>query len=123
MSSKYRGTKEYLLVYAELINAARYRGTTTYQAVAEIMGLPLTGSNMGKQVGQMLGEISEEELGHGRPMLSAIAVGVNGVPGPGFYNWARKLGRLTDDSPEAEQEFLERETRAVYETWARTFTS
>jgi len=34
---KYHGSKEYHLVYAELSNAARYRGVTTYQAVAQIM--------------------------------------------------------------------------------------
>ena len=71
---KYRGSKEYLLVYCELIKAARYKGTTTYQAIAEIMGLPLRGSHMGREVGKILGEISEDELNQGRPMLSAIAV-------------------------------------------------
>jgi hypothetical protein len=82
--SKYRGTKEYLLAYAELLQAARYRGVMTYQAVAQIMGLPLTGNNMGREVGQLIGEISQDEVQNGRPMLSALVVGTSGVPGEGF---------------------------------------
>ena len=123
MSNKYRGTREYLVAYAELITAARYSGTTTYQAVAEIMDLPPTGSHMGKEVGQMLNAISVEEASQNRPMLTAIVVGVDGFPGPGFYGLARELGRLTEKSPEAEREFWEQEKRAVYDTWARTFKS
>jgi len=69
---KYRGSKEYLLVCCELIRAARYKGMTTYQAIAEIMGLPLRGGYMAKEVGQMLGEIAQDEFHHGRPMLTAI---------------------------------------------------
>lgn len=118
---KYRGTTKYQLVYAELITAARYRGLTTYQAVAQLLGLPLTGSYMGSQVGQVVGEISEDELAQGRPMLSALVVGVNGKPGPGFYNWARELGRLHGGQHEDEQSFWEREKEAVYETWKRVF--
>ena len=48
VSDKYRGSKEYHLIYCELMNAARYRGVITYQAIAQIMGLPLTGNLMGK---------------------------------------------------------------------------
>ena len=59
--SKYLGTKEYLLVYGELITAARYRGVTTYQAIAQLIGLPLTGNYMGSEVGQILGENSARQ--------------------------------------------------------------
>ncbi len=47
MDDKYRGTKDYFLIYAELIRAARYRGTVTYQELADFVGLPLRGSYMG----------------------------------------------------------------------------
>jgi hypothetical protein len=53
--NKCRSTKEYFLVYRVLINAARNRGTVTYQDIAEIMGLPLAGNYMGQQVGYMVG--------------------------------------------------------------------
>jgi hypothetical protein len=111
---KYWGNKEYALVYAELIAAAKYRGTVTYQEIAQIMGLPLSGNHMSREVGWILGEISEYELENGRPMLSAIAVGVNGKPGQGFFEWAKKLGRLTTED---EWAFWESECKAVYDTW------
>jgi hypothetical protein len=119
--NKYVGTKEYPLVYGELITAARYRGVTTYQAVAQIMGLPLTGNYMGAQVGQMIGEISEEEIRNGRPMLSALVVNTHGVPSDGFYTWAKDLGRYKDDSKQTKEEFWRQEIEAVYSTWKRGF--
>jgi hypothetical protein len=121
--TKYRGSKEYLLVYCELIRAARYKGTTTYQAVADIMGLPLQGNYMGAEVGHMLGEISQDELDHGRPMLGALAVGVRGSPGRGFFNLARECGKLQGDSKEEEQRFWEGEKAAVYAMWRKEFKS
>jgi len=36
---------------AELVRAAQYRGITTYQDIAAIMGLPQTGSHTGRQTG------------------------------------------------------------------------
>lgn len=112
--NKYRGTKEYALVYCELITAAKYRGTVTYQEIAKMMGIPLSGNYMSSLLGHILGEISEDEIANGRPMLSAIAVGINGLPGAGFYTLARDLGKLSDQSDE---DFWEAEKKAVYEAW------
>ena len=114
IQGRYRGKKDYALIYTELITAAKYRGTVTYQEIAQIMGLPLSGNHMSREVGWILGEISADELANGRPMLSAIAIGVNGKPGAGFYDWARKLERLTSEN---EQSFWESECKAVYDTW------
>ncbi|MBM3188789.1 MAG: hypothetical protein FJZ90_08725 [Chloroflexi bacterium] len=116
-SGKHRGSKDYLRVYCELIQAARYRGTVTYQEIAQMLGLPPKGSYMGARIGQILGEISEDEVRNGRPMLSALAVNVSGAPGPGFYALARELGRLDTEDKEAERRFWEQERQAVYETW------
>lgn len=114
LTGKYRGTIEYALVYNELITAARYRGTVTYQEIAKLMGIPLVGGYMAKLIGEILGEISMDEVEHGRPMLSVIAVGVKGLPGDGFYKLARELAKLTTQSDE---EFWAAEKKAVYETW------
>jgi hypothetical protein len=111
VSGKYRGSKEYLMVYAELIQVARFRGSVTYQEVASIMGLPLIGSYMGSEAGQILGEISEDEHLQNRPMLSAVAVGVKGSPGLGFFGLAKGLGKLQDDSEEGNRRFWEEEKR------------
>lgn len=117
VSDKYRGTTVYFHVHAELVRAAQYRGLTTYQDVAVIMGLPMSGSHMGKEVGHILGEISEDEVNANRPMLSAVAVGVNGKAGPGFFALARQLRRLLSSDNEAA--FWERECEAAYGAWKR----
>ena len=124
VSDKYRGSTAYHLVHAELIRAAQYRGVTTYQAIAQIMGLPVTGAYMGTETGRILGEFSEDELGQGRPMLSAIAVGVSGQPGQGFFGLAEGLGKLAEGATDEEKRrFWEEERDAVYETWQRKFKS
>lgn len=120
---KYRGSKEHFLVYCELIRAARHRGTVTFQEIAEIMGLPLSGGHMAAEVGQMIGAISVDEHGYGRPMLSAIVVSVRDLPGKGFFDLARELGRLQDDSEEGERRFWEEEKKAVYAKWQKDFKS
>jgi hypothetical protein len=120
---KYRGSKAYLLVYSELIGAARSGGTIAYGRVAEIMGLPTTANFMAAEVGHLLGEMSEDEHRNGRPMLSAIAVGASGMPGQGFFKLARDLAKLGDCSPDNERAFWEREKKAVYATWQQAATA
>ncbi|RMF72362.1 MAG: hypothetical protein D6738_11410 [Acidobacteria bacterium] len=117
VKDKYRGQPVYHRVMRELVLAAEYRGLTTYQDIAVIMGLPQQGSHMGRETGHLLGEISEDEVLAGRPMLSAVAVGASGKPGAGFFEFARKLGRLEPGMDELE--YWERERQAVYEVWRR----
>jgi len=117
VASKYRGSKEFFLVYTALIMAARFRGTVGYQKVAELMGLPPQGNYMGTETGHLLGEISEDEHKYGRPMLSAIAVSTAGIPGDGFFKLARNLGKLAGTSTDTEREFWSSEKDAVYEAW------
>lgn len=112
---EYRKSKIYPIVFSELINAAKYRGYVTYQEVAKLVGLPLTGNYMGNELGTLLGAISEDEVKRGRPMLSAIVVDKNEKIGPGFFPWAKQLGRMKEG--EDEEEFLERERKAVYDQW------
>ena len=119
VKDKYRGTVEYHRVFSKLITAAEYRGTVTYQEIAQLMGLPLTGNYMQREVGQVLGKICEDEHDRQRPMLSAVAVQVGGKPGPGFRDLARQLGRLRDASKEAGERFCNEEKGRVYKTWKR----
>lgn len=72
---------------------------------------------MGAETGQILGEISEDEVRAGRPMLSALAVSVNGKPGPGFYTLAKQLNLLDDGRDAAE--FWQEQRAAAYEAWKR----
>ena len=116
VSNKYRGTIEYHLAFSKLIAAARYRGTVTYQELAMVLGLPLVGAYMGAETGHLLGEISEDEVRAGRPMLSAVAVNVQGRPGPGFYSLAKLLGKLAEGADEPA--FWREELESVHRTWA-----
>jgi hypothetical protein len=124
MDNKARGSVSYLLVYAELIRAARYHGTVTYQDLAELIGLPLVGSYMGKELGGYLGTISLDEVKlYNRPMLSALCVTVSGKPGEGFFGLAKELGKLTSDDPADKEAFWEAEKQAVYKTWQHSFNT
>ena len=117
VKNRYRGTTTYFHVLSELVRAAQYRGVTTYQDLAVIMGLPMKGSMMGRETGWILGEIAEDEVSAGRPMLSAVAVGVDGKPGPGFYNLASQLGRVTSSGEDLS--YWARERDAAYAAWKR----
>lgn len=72
MAKDWSNTKEYFITYSILINAAQHQGVATYQEVAQACGLPTAGSYMGSVVGQILGLVSQNEIAHNRPMLSAI---------------------------------------------------
>jgi hypothetical protein len=110
-------SQEYHLVFSELIHAARHRGTIRYQEIAKLIGLPLSGNYMGAKIGEIAGEISEDEHFAQRPMLSAILVGTTDRPGRGFFELARTLGRLKAADRDGENQFWEAEKRAVYEAW------
>ena len=114
VNDKYRGTADYALVLGELVRAAQYRGLTTYQDIAPLVGLRQFGSFMGREIGLILGAISEDEVLGGRPMLSAVAVNVKGDPGPGFFELARELGRLEQNGDKSA--FWKEERDNVYET-------
>jgi len=114
---KYRGTVEYVRVLAELVSTAERCGVTTYQDIAQLMGLPMQGSHMARETGLMLGEISDGEAEAGRPMLSVVCVSKSGSPGPGLYGLARQMGRLEEGADE--EAFLRDELKAVYATWRR----
>ncbi len=115
---KYRGTGAYRAARQALISAARDRGTVKYIEIVQIAGLPTSGNVMSRELGQVLGEISEDEHLDGRPMLSAAAIGADGAPGGGFFGLARLLGKL-DDSPDNEQRFWISELKSVHDHWQR----
>jgi uncharacterized protein YcfJ len=112
-------TVEYHLVYSELIKAARHRGTVTYQELAVVAGLPLRGSHMGRRIGNLLGAVSQNEVNHGRPMLSVVGVNVNGYVGDGFFKLARELNLLHDGDDE--QAFFEGQRNQCYKIWQQSF--
>src|SRR6266446_2760248 len=124
ITDKYRGTGEYFLVFNELVKAARSRGTVTYQELADLIGFPIIGDYMGMELGHLLGEISEDQDHLKRPMLSTVAVKVDGLPGKGFFDLAKKLGKYSgDDDKNERHRFWEAETNRVYDLWKRKFSA
>lgn len=118
IGSKYRGTKEFLLVYAMLISAAQRRSTVSYLEVAHVLGIKQPGHHMARQVGQILGEISEDERASGRPMLSAVAIATTGYPGNGFFVLASRFGKYSGSTTADKKQFWTRELDRVYSEWA-----
>jgi hypothetical protein len=114
----YRGSREYGLAYSILIAAAHTAGMVTYESVARITGLPQRGAVMANRVGRLVGEISEDEVIHGRPMLSAVVVEKNtGLPGKGFFKLAQDLKIFHGQSRSAKKTFLSKEKRKLYDLW------
>lgn len=109
------------MIYAELVTAARHKGVVSYQDIAKLIGLPLTGSYMGHTIGAYVGAISQNEARHQRPLLSAIVVGINGVPGEGFFELARQCGKLKGNTQAEEEAFWQHERTDIYETWKTIF--
>lgn len=125
MSENRFGSKdsvEYFLVYSALIQAARMRGLVTYQDLALLTGLPLSGNYMSSSLGWVLGTISENEVKYNhRPMLSALCVTVAGIPGKNFPKFARELGLLDSEDPRQVHAFWEDQCQACYQVWQQKF--
>jgi hypothetical protein len=118
VKDKYRGSTKYALAYSALIAAAHSRNLCTYTGIAHLTGLTPKGSAMGKQVGHLVGEISEEEHDAGRPMLSALVVEKDtGMPSSGFYNLARDSGLLSGTTKTAKKAFLSKEQTKLFDCW------
>ncbi|HXZ14074.1 MAG TPA: hypothetical protein VEG64_16935 [Candidatus Sulfotelmatobacter sp.] len=119
---QYQGTGEYFLVFNELVKAAQHRGTVTYQELAHLIGLPIIGDHMANELGQCLGAISRAQNDSRRPMLTAVAVTVNGLPGDGFFKLAKELNKYSgSEDREQRRVFWESEVRLVYDLWQRKF--
>ena len=115
MAKDWLNTKEYFIAYSIMINAAQHHGLCTYQEIAQAIGISTAGSYMGKVIGDIIGLVSQNEIGQGRPMLSSIVVGVSGKPGDGYYEWAKELGLLTDDMDK--EAFWMGQREQIYEEW------
>jgi hypothetical protein len=116
VKNKYRGTTTYVHVLAELVRAAQYRATTPYQDIAVIMGLPVKGLIWALRRGRFSERSRKTRFAWG-PMLSAVAVNVQGKAGPGFYSLAKDFGRIR--AGEDKGRFWDREVQAVYAAWRR----
>ncbi len=110
--------EQYALAYSALIAAAHNRSLCTYTGIAYLTGLPTIGAAVGKQVGHLVGEISEDEHNAGRPMLSALVVEKGtGMPSSGFYDLAQNLGLLRGTTKTAKKVFLRNQQTKLFAFW------
>ncbi len=115
---KYYGTPEYALVLERLKSVAKQGGPPiNYAVIFELMKLK-RGNNAAKEAGHLLGEISEQMHREAKPMLSALVVNrQEGIPGPGFFELAATLGKLSREATSQERKaFWEKELQAVHST-------
>ena len=102
-------------VAEELIRVAKARGTTTYTAIAHLMGIELDGDWAVQQVSDMLDQINKSTVAGGH-MLSAVVISeVNNRPGGGFFGLARSMRKFTGSDKDA---FWLDELKRVYDYWA-----
>lgn len=120
---------EHRAVYDRLVKAARAREFVHYAELAEMLNIDRDNPHFGAQVGKVLGQISEDEVAAGRPMISAIVVSKDTMlPGYGFFTLGQEL-RQTEPG-EDDLAFAVRQIRRVHDHWSadgrpgsETFTS
>jgi hypothetical protein len=113
---------EHQAVYERLVQAARAREFVHYGELAKMLGIDMDNPHFGALVGKVLGQISEEEVAAGRPMISAIVVSREDMlPGKGFYKLGQELHKV--DPGEDEIGFAIRQIRRVHDYWSSAGTN
>lgn len=105
-------------LYETLVDAARQRRVITYSDAAAVVDLSMRNPYHRKLLGQYLGAISEYEVEHGRPMLSAVVVQKGSHrTGTGFDHLGEEIGRKS--SFEDDATFEGRELARVWAHWSQ----
>lgn len=112
-------TVRYHLVYSELVLAARQRGLVLYPHLAYICGFRPESRQTTQRIGEILAAISQNEVNHNRPMLSALAVKPRNIVPENFFNHARAMGLMKSTFPHDEKAFWLRQKDACYRTWQK----
>lgn len=86
--------------YGILSLAATEKRTVPYTTLATALGSPSVG-----QLADVLQAVMEECKSKREPLLSALVVNREGVPGEGFFKAARGLGYEVEHDPESEKAF------------------
>ena len=92
-----------LRVRAHIQGIAGQATPITYKALAK--ALDVTPPNTIRQVTEALERLMQEDAANGRPFIAALVISKarGGLPAPGFFDCARRLGRFHCDpsGPEA----------------------
>jgi len=105
-------------VRAFLDNFAKRRIPITYQELAE--ALQISPPHFIQQVTEALERLMEEDAAADRPLIAALVISKvrGGLPAPGFFDCARRLGRFAGD-PDGQDawSFHAAELNAVFARW------
>jgi len=103
---------------SHLLGIAESGGITTYAGLAALVGLDVDGPENRRRLADILRAVNTHEVSQGRPMLSAVVV-LKGrkLPGRGFFDLARELGRYHGGDREA---FWREELQRVHDCWRDT---
>jgi hypothetical protein len=105
-------------VRAFLESVAKRRILITYQELAN--ALHILPPHSIHQVTEALERLMEEDAAANRPFIAALVISKarGGLPGPGFFDCARRLGRFTGD-PDGQdaRTFHAAELNAVFACW------
>ena len=105
-------------VRASLESAAKRRILFTYHELAK--ALDILPPHSIHQVTEALERLMEEDAAADRPFIAALAISKarGGLPGPGFFDCARRLGRFAGD-PDGQdaRTFHAAELNAVVAYW------
>ena len=87
------------IVYQRLIEVARAKGITNYSEVGELVDLDMS-TEVGRiRIAQILDDINRYEATRNAPMISALVIRKDiNMPGSGFFECARGLGRYRGNS-------------------------
>jgi hypothetical protein len=96
--------------------AARSGRLITEHAIAPFAGIDPATAHLETELGPVLAAVNRAEEAAGRPLLAAVVVGVTGLPGAGFFAYARELGLHTGNDDHA---LWQGELRRVHAYWAR----
>jgi hypothetical protein len=89
----------------------------TEYAVAPIAGINPASQHLAAELETVLDAINRAENAEGRPLLTAVVViKETGMPGSGFFAYARELGLHTGSDDRA---FWESELQRVHDYWYR----
>jgi hypothetical protein len=96
--------------------AARAGRVITEKAIAPLAGIDPASAHLTVELGPVLAALNRSEDAAGRPLLAAVVVGATGLPGSGFFAYARELGLHAGSDDHA---LWQRELRRVHDYWAR----
>ena len=103
---------------AFLESVAKRRILITYQELAN--ALQILPPHSIHQVTEALEHLMQEDAASDRPFIAALAVSKarGGLPGPGFFDCARRLGRFAGDPDDQDaRTFHATELSAVFAYW------